>query len=120
MLDLITLLAAPAAALMLALPFGMHPRTTAEDRQMRAVYLFHRTGEPIAMVAPRPRPSVRAGTARADHLDGPRLRRDQHAKEPGLRRHEHALRRGSARRGPRGPRQRVRRVPEREHVGDPT
>src|SRR5256886_17542447 len=52
MLDLITLLAAPAAALMLALPFGMHLRTTAEDRQMRAVYLFHRTGEPIAMVAP--------------------------------------------------------------------
>src|SRR2546425_11102398 len=52
MLDLITLLAAPAAPLMLALPFGMNLRTTAEDRQMRAVYLFHRTGEPIAMVAP--------------------------------------------------------------------
>src|SRR6266571_6603671 len=52
MLELITLLAAPAAALMLALPFGMHLRTTSEDRQMRAVYLFHRTGEPIAMVAP--------------------------------------------------------------------
>src|SRR5206468_12514342 len=52
MLDLITLLAAPAAALMLALPFGMHLRITAGDRQMRAVYLFHRTGEPIATVAP--------------------------------------------------------------------
>ena len=52
MLDLITLLAAPAAALMLALPFGTHFRPPAGDRQMRAVYLFHRTGEPIAMVAP--------------------------------------------------------------------
>src|SRR3989454_3245858 len=52
MLALITLLAAPAAALMLALPFGMPLRTTPEDRQMRAVYLFHRTDEPIEMVAP--------------------------------------------------------------------
>src|SRR5438309_5731319 len=59
MLDLITLLAAPAAALMLALPFGMHLRA-AEDRQMRAVYLFHRTGEPIAMVAPDHPPPIAA------------------------------------------------------------
>ena len=36
MLDLITLLAAPAAALMLAQPFGMHFRAApAGDRQMR-------------------------------------------------------------------------------------
>src|SRR5437879_4757535 len=53
MLDLITLLAAPAAALMLALPLGMHfCAAPAGDRQSRAVYLFRRTGEPIAMVAP--------------------------------------------------------------------
>src|SRR5438093_10043463 len=52
MLDLITLVAAPAAALMLALPFGTHFRPPAGERQMRAVYLFHRTGEPITMVAP--------------------------------------------------------------------
>ena len=51
MLDLVTLLLAPAVAAMLALPFGMHLRATADDRQMRAVYLFHRTGEPIAMIA---------------------------------------------------------------------
>src|SRR3989441_4265638 len=51
MLDLIPLLAAPAAARMPALPCGM-PLRGAEDRQMRAVSLFHRTGEPIAMVAP--------------------------------------------------------------------
>ena len=51
MLDLITRLAAPAAALMLALPFGM-PSRAAGSRQIRAVHLFHRTGEPIAMVAP--------------------------------------------------------------------
>src|SRR5436309_14492659 len=52
MLDLITLLAAPAAALMLALPFGTHFRPAAGGRQMRAVYLFRRTRAPIAMVAP--------------------------------------------------------------------
>src|SRR2546430_13817035 len=56
MLDLITLLAAPAAALMLALPFGTHFRPPAGDRQMRAVYLFPRTGEPVAMGAPDPAP----------------------------------------------------------------
>src|SRR3989441_5477953 len=52
MLDLFTFLVVPAAALMLALPFGTHFRATTGHRQMRAVYLFHRTGEPIAMVAP--------------------------------------------------------------------
>src|SRR5213596_4087958 len=52
MLDLVTLLLVPAAAVMLALPFGMHSRGPSKARHIRAVYLFHRTGEPIAMVAP--------------------------------------------------------------------
>src|SRR5438128_4976092 len=52
MLDLVTLLLVPAAAAMLALPFGMQVRAPTQNRQMRAVYLSHRTGEPIAMVAP--------------------------------------------------------------------
>ncbi len=51
MLDLVTLLLAPAVAAMLALPFGMHLHAPAKDRQIRAVYLFHRTGEPIAMIS---------------------------------------------------------------------
>jgi len=60
MIDLVTLLLVPAAAAMLALPFGMHVRAPAKDRQMRAVYLFHRTGEPIAMVAPDHAPPIAA------------------------------------------------------------
>jgi hypothetical protein len=60
MLDLVTLLLIPAAAVMLALPFGMHGRGPTKDRQVRAVYLFHRTGEPIAMVAPDYAPPIAA------------------------------------------------------------
>src|SRR2546427_4338679 len=119
MLDLIALLAAPAAALMLALPFGMHLRTTAEDRQMRAVYLFHRTGEPFAMVAPDHAPPF------APEQLEPIIWTVRDFVETSMPRarattSRDALRRRSARRGSRGPRQRVRRVPEREHVGDPT
>lgn len=39
----------PAAFVLLALPFGF--RTRIEDRQVRAVYLFHESGDPLAMVA---------------------------------------------------------------------
>ena len=60
MLDLVTLLLAPAADAMLALPFGMNARVPTRGRQMRAVYLFHRTGEPIAMVAPDHVPPITA------------------------------------------------------------
>ncbi len=60
MLDLVTLLLGPAAAVMVALPCGMQQRAPAKDRQMRAVYLFHRTGEPIAMVAPDHAPPIAA------------------------------------------------------------
>src|SRR3989475_12794755 len=55
MLARITLPAAPAGALTLALPFG-RPLRGGEDRQMRAVSLSPRPGEPIAMVAPDPAP----------------------------------------------------------------
>ena len=58
MLDLVTLLLVPAAAAMLALPFGMHARAPTKSGHMRAVYLFHRTGEPIAMVAPDHAPPI--------------------------------------------------------------
>src|SRR5256712_14054982 len=51
MLELLTAFLAPAAAIMLALPFGMHFRGSSDDRQVRAVYLFHRSGEPVATVA---------------------------------------------------------------------
>ena len=60
MLDLVTLLLVPAAAAMLALPFGLHARAPAKDRQVRAVYLFHRTGDPIAMVATDHAPPIAA------------------------------------------------------------
>ena len=60
MLDLVTLLLVPAAAVMLALPFGMHSRGPGKDRHIRAVYLFHRTGEPIAMVAADHAPPIAA------------------------------------------------------------
>ena len=52
MLDFVTLLLAPSVAVMLVLPFGLYADAPAEGRQMRAVYLFHQTDEPIAMVAP--------------------------------------------------------------------
>src|SRR2546427_5547248 len=107
MLDLITLLAAPAAALMLALPFGTHFRRPAGDRQMRAVYLFHRTGEPIAMVTPDHAPPfaaeqlepiiwtvrdfVETSMPKSHGYDVTSMRFDEEA----------------ARRGPRGSRQRV-------------
>ena len=39
----------PALVLMLALPIGLRWRAT--DPKVRAVYLFHRSGEPVAMVA---------------------------------------------------------------------
>src|SRR5436309_4788296 len=52
MLDLVTLLLVPSAAFILARPFGMNPAGPSKARHIRAVYLFHRTGEPIAMVAP--------------------------------------------------------------------
>src|SRR2546428_13565568 len=39
----------PAMVVMLALPIGL--RWRAPDRLVRAVYLFHRSGEPVAMVA---------------------------------------------------------------------
>ena len=51
MIDLVTLLLVPAAAAMLALPFGMRVRAPTQNRQMRAVYLFHRSGDPLATVA---------------------------------------------------------------------
>jgi len=57
-LDLITLLLAPAVAVMLAIPFGLHAHAPAEGRQMRAVYPFHQTGEPIAMAAPDHAPPI--------------------------------------------------------------
>jgi hypothetical protein len=60
MLNLFTFLLAPAAAAMLALPFGMHAHGSPDGRQMRAVYLFHRTDEPIAMVAPDHAPPIAA------------------------------------------------------------
>jgi hypothetical protein len=60
MLNLVTLLLAPAAAAMLALPFGIHVHSSPNGQQMRAVYLFHRTGEPIAMVAPDHAPPIAA------------------------------------------------------------
>lgn len=48
MFDLLPLLI-PAAAAMLALPFGL--RTHPEEKSVRAVYLFHRSGDPLATVA---------------------------------------------------------------------
>src|SRR5437899_12257017 len=39
----------PAMVFMLALPIGL--RWRAPDRLVRAVYLFHRSGEPVAMVS---------------------------------------------------------------------
>ena len=60
MLDLVTLLLVPSAAVMLALPFGMHSRGPSKACHIRAVYLFHRTGEPIAMVAPDHAPPIAA------------------------------------------------------------
>src|SRR5437016_14442016 len=39
----------PAMVVMLALPIGL--RWRAPDLLVRAVYLFHRSGEPVAMVA---------------------------------------------------------------------
>src|SRR5439155_23201593 len=60
MLDLVTLLLVPAAAVMLALPFGMHSRGPSKACHIRAVYLFHLTGEPIAMVAPDHTPPIAA------------------------------------------------------------
>src|SRR5207245_10025685 len=39
----------PAMVVMLALPIGL--RWRAPDPLVRAVYLFHRSGEPVAMVA---------------------------------------------------------------------
>jgi hypothetical protein len=39
----------PAAAAMLALPFGA--RSRADETNIRAVYLFHRNGDPLATVA---------------------------------------------------------------------
>jgi hypothetical protein len=47
-LDLLTLLL-PAAVVMMALPFGLRARSG--RRSVRAVYLFHRSGDPLAMVA---------------------------------------------------------------------
>ena len=46
--DLLPLLI-PAAAIMLALPFGL--RSHAEEKNVRAVYLFHRSGDPLVTVA---------------------------------------------------------------------
>lgn len=45
----ILLLLLPAVFISLALPFGIRLRT--EDRSVRAVYLFHESGDPLAMVA---------------------------------------------------------------------
>lgn len=39
----------PAASLLLALPFGL--RSRAPNRKVRAVYLLHDSGDPLAMVA---------------------------------------------------------------------
>ena len=39
----------PAMVLMLAIPIGLRWQRT--DSRVRAVYLFHRSGEPVAMVA---------------------------------------------------------------------
>src|SRR2546425_13208027 len=39
----------PAAVAMLALPFGLRGR--AEEKNVRAVYLFHRSGDPLVTVA---------------------------------------------------------------------
>ena len=39
----------PAAVAMLALPFGL--RSRAEEKNVRAVYLFHRSGDPLVTVA---------------------------------------------------------------------
>src|SRR2546422_1280939 len=119
MLDLITLLAAPAAALMLALPFGMHFRAApAGDRQSRAVYLFRRTGEPIAMVAPDHAPPfapeqlepiiwtvrdfVETSMPKSQGYDVTSMRFDEEALVAVRRAHVSVC------------------APEREHLGDPT
>src|SRR5438876_10732997 len=60
MLDLVNLFLVPSVAVMLGLPFGMHSRGPSKARHIRAVYLFHRTGEPIAMVAPDHAPPIAA------------------------------------------------------------
>src|SRR5438046_8842577 len=39
----------PAAVAMLALPFGLRSRV--EEKNVRAVYLFHRSGDPLVTVA---------------------------------------------------------------------
>src|SRR5207247_8710380 len=39
----------PAAVAMLALPFGLRGRV--EEKNVRAVYLFHRSGDPLVTVA---------------------------------------------------------------------
>src|SRR5437660_9436165 len=39
----------PAAVAMLALPFGLRRRV--EEKNVRAVYLFHRSGDPLVTVA---------------------------------------------------------------------
>ncbi len=105
MVDLVTLLLVPAAAAMLALPFGMHARAPTKSGHMRAVYLFHRTGEPIAMVAPDHAPPiapeqlepiiwtvrdfVETSMPKSQGYDVTIMRFDE---EPGLRRDDHALR----------------------------
>jgi hypothetical protein len=48
MFDLLPLII-PAAAAMLALPFGI--RTRPEEKTIRAVYLFHRSGDALVTVA---------------------------------------------------------------------
>lgn len=48
MFDLLPLMI-PAAAAMLALPFGI--RTRPEEKKVRAIYLFHRSGDPLVTVA---------------------------------------------------------------------
>lgn len=48
MFDLLPLMI-PAAAAMLALPFGI--RTRPGEKTVRAVYLFHRSGDPVVTVA---------------------------------------------------------------------
>ena len=51
-------LLAPAAAAMLALPFGR--QRGPEDKQVRAAYMFHGSGDPIAMVTSDEVPPVSA------------------------------------------------------------
>src|SRR5205823_13085967 len=59
-LNLVTLPPVPPPPSIPARPSASHSRHPTNARHIRAVYLFHRTGEPIAMVAPDHAPPIAA------------------------------------------------------------